>query len=124
MPQGNKLHAGDIVYCEFSPRLGGKHFGLVVEVDERTGRVVVARGTTWRPWEPGGNRWFPSSLFVDDDELVGTGLHHATRFDMDDRSRERFRIDSQDIKRVGRLPETKDMLNRFTAAALNRAVRK
>lgn len=110
----SKLEIGDIAICDFTGRHGGRHFGLVVELREG-GYAVVARGTTWRPWESGTrSRWLPSSLLVEDDELNGTGLHHATRFGLE--TTEGFSIKSRDFRRVGRLPETENMRSRWIAA--------
>lgn len=110
------ISIGDIAYCHFSGRHGGKHFGVVIEVLSES-RVKIARGTTWRPAETGyDSRWLPSSLLVDDDELEGAGLHHATRFDVQDA--ENFRIGVGDFHLRGRLPENDDMFARFRAAVL------
>ena len=117
-----KAVEGDVAYCIFTKGRGGHHYGVVIADADTNGRVLIARGTTWRWWEDGFNsRWFSSSVLVDEDELAGTGLHHATRFDL--KAVEGFKVGIKDWRLVGHIPNTADFLVRWEAAKLERSRR-
>ena len=115
-----KAVEGDVAYCSFTNGRGGQHYGVVIADADADGRVAIARGTSWRFWEDGFNRrWFSSSVLIDEDELAGTGLHHATRFDLE--AMEGFWVGSKDWRIVGHVPETKDFDIRWQTAKLRKS---
>lgn len=109
---------GDIVFADFSHRLGGIHPGIVVDVIGT--KIEVAKGTTYRPGR--GSRWFDDSFVLFDDELSGTGLKKATRFEIWTH-RELFTIGTTMYRKVGELPDTPSCRKRLRAALRKRSRR-